>query len=310
LPHSKLRILCFGGLHYDEIIRCEADTILNESNPASRTQAPGGVALNVARTLAALGNTVGLSSRVGADREGVELLDYVTRLGITAVSIQTDNAHATARYTAVLDHTSNLILGLADMGIYDDFKPIHWQQGRQEIKHWDYWCVDTNLPADTLHYLASEKAEQLLFAVVTSPAKAHRLRGVLPTIDTLFVNRVEADTLVNSNTGASQTIEEKARALCDLGVLRAIVTAGVDGAAWAGPDSFGHIACPTINPQSVSGAGDVLAGTTMAALLSGDTLEQALTYGTCAAALGTLSDMNDPHLSWSLIKDKLAHNDA
>jgi sugar/nucleoside kinase (ribokinase family) len=48
----------------------------------------------------------------------------------------------------------------------------------------------------------------------------------------------------------------------------------------------------------------------MAALLSGDTLEQALTYGTCAAALGTLSDTNDPHLSWSLIKDKLAHNDA
>ncbi|HBK75221.1 MAG TPA: sugar kinase, partial [Gammaproteobacteria bacterium] len=61
------------------------------SNPASRTRVPGGVALNVARTLAALGNTVGLSSRVGADREGVELLDYVTRLDITAVSIQTDN---------------------------------------------------------------------------------------------------------------------------------------------------------------------------------------------------------------------------
>jgi pseudouridine kinase len=260
--------------------------------------------------LAALGNTVGLSSRVGADREGVELLDYLTRLGITAVSIQTDNTHATARYTAVLDHTSNLILGLADMGIYDDFKPAHWQQGRQEIKHWDYWCVDTNLPVDTLHYLASEKAAQMLFAVVTSPAKAHRLRQLLPTLDAIFVNRAEAGILVNSNTGAPQTIEEQARALCDLGALRAIVTAGADGAAWACPDSFGHIDCPTINPQSVSGAGDVLAGTTIAALLSGETLEQALTYGTCAAALGTLSDMNDPQLSWSMIKDKLAHNDA
>jgi len=310
LPHSKLRILCFGGLHYDDIIRCEADTILNESNPASRTRAPGGVALNVARTLAALGNTVGLSSRVGADREGVELLDYVTRLGITTVSIQTDNTHATARYTAVLDHTNNLILGLADMGIYDDFKPAHWQQGRQEIQHWDHWCVDTNLPTDTLHYLASEKAEQLLFAVVTSPAKAHRLREVLSTLDAVFVNRVEADTLVNSNMGASQTIEEQARALCDLGALRAVVTAGANGAAWAGPDSSGHIACPAVNPRSFSGAGDVLAGTTMAALLSGETLQQALTYGTCAATLSTLSDMNDPHLSWSLIKEKLAHNDA
>jgi len=292
------------------MIRCEADTVLNESNPVSRTRAPGGVALNVARTLAALGNTVGLSSRVGADREGAELLDYLTRLGITAVSIQTDNTHPTARYTAVLDRTGNLILGLADMGIYDDFKPAHWQHSRQEIKHWDYWCVDTNLPTDTLHYLASEKAAQMLFAVVTSPAKAHRLRELLPALDAVFVNRAEASILVNSNTAASQTIEEQARALCDLGALRAIVTAGADGAAWACPDNFGHIACPTINPQSVSGAGDVLAGTTMAALLSRDTLEQALTYGTCAAALGTLSDMNDPHLSWSLIKDKLAHNDA
>ena len=251
-----------------------------------------------------------MPSRVGADREGVELLDHVTRLGITAVLIQTDNTHATARYTAVLDHTSNLILGLADMSIYDDFRPAHWQQGRQQIKHWDYWCVDTNLPTDTLHYLASEKAAQLLFAVVTSPAKAHRLREVLPTLDAIFVNRAEASILVNSNTAASQTIEEQARALCDLGALRAIVTAGADGAAWACPDNFGHIDCPTINPQSVSGAGDVLAGTTMAALLSGETLEQALTYGTCAATLSTLSDMNDPHLSWSMIKDNLVQNDA
>ena len=310
MPHSKPRILCFGGLHYDDMIRCEADTILNESNPVSRTRAPGGVALNVARTLTALGNTVGLSSRVGADREGVELLDHVTRLGITAVLIQTDNTHATARYTAVLDHTSNLILGLADMGIYDNFKPAHWQHSRQEIKHWDYWCVDTNLPVDTLHYLASEKAAQMLFAVVTSPTKADRLRQLLSTLDAVFVNRAEASILVNSNTAASQTIEEQARALCDLGALRAIVTAGADGAAWACPDNFGHIDCPTINPQSVSGAGDVLAGTTMAALLSGETLEQALTYGTCAATLSTLSDMNDPQLSWSMIKDNLVHNDA
>ena len=310
MPYSKPRILCFGGLHYDDMIRCKAATLLNESNPVSRTRAPGGVALNVARTLAALGNTVGLSSRVGADREGVELLDYLTRLGITAVSIQTDNTHATARYTAVLDHTSNLILGLADMSIYDDFRPAHWQHSRQEIKHWDYWCVDTNLPTDTLHYLASEKAAQMLFAVVTSPAKAHRLRQLLPTLDAIFVNRAEASMLVNSNTAASQTIEEQARALCDLGALRAIVTAGADGAAWACPDSFGHIDCPTINPKSVSGAGDVLAGTTMAALLSGETLEQALTYGTCAATLSTLSDMNDPQLSWSMIKDNLVHNDA
>ena len=106
MPHSKPRILCFGGLHYDDMIRCEADTILNESNPASRTQAPGGVALNVARTLAALGNTVGLSSRVGADREGVELLDYGSHLGIAGVAIQTDNSHETARYTACLLYTS------------------------------------------------------------------------------------------------------------------------------------------------------------------------------------------------------------
>ena len=148
-----------------------------------------------------------------------------------------DNTRPTACYTAVLDHTGNLILGLADMAIYDDFKPAHWQHGKQEIQHWNHWCVDTNLPADTLHYLASEKADRLLFAVVTSPAKAHRLRQVLPTLDAVFANNAEADTLVNSNTGTLQTIEEQARALCDLGALRAIVTAGVNGAAWADPDT-------------------------------------------------------------------------
>ena len=310
MPHSKPRILCFGGLHYDDMIRCEADTILNESNPASRTRAPGGVALNVARTLSALGNTVGLSSRIGADREGVELIDYVTSLGITAVSIQTDNTHGTARYTAVLDRNNTLILGLADMGIYDDFKPNDWREGKLELKNWDHWCVDTNLPIDTLHYLANENAAQMLFAVVTSPAKAHRLRQLLPMLDAVFANRAEAGILINSNTGVSQTIEEQARALCDLGALRAIVTAGADGAAWACPNSFGHITCPAINSQSVSGSGDVLAGTTIAALVSGKSLEEALIYGTCAGTLSTLSDRNDPQLSWSIIKDYLAHNDA
>ena len=310
MPHSKPRILCFGGLHYDEMIRCEADTILNESNPASRTRAPGGVALNVARTLSALGNTVGLSSRIGADREGVELIDYVTSLGITAVSIQTDDTHGTARYTAVLDRTNSLILGLADMGIYDDFKPNDWQEGNLELKNWYHWCVDTNLPIDTLHYLANENAAQMLFAVVTSPAKAHRLRQLLPMLDAVFANRAEAGILINSNTGMSQTIEEQARALCDLGALRAIVTAGDDGAAWASPTNFGHITCPAIHSQSVSGSGDVLAGTTIAALVSGKSLEEALIYGTCAGTLSTLSGRNDPQLSWSIIKDYLAHNNA
>ncbi|SVD82315.1 uncharacterized protein METZ01_LOCUS435169, partial [marine metagenome] len=37
---NNSRILCFGGLHYDDMIRCEADTILNESNPVSRTRTP------------------------------------------------------------------------------------------------------------------------------------------------------------------------------------------------------------------------------------------------------------------------------
>ena len=136
------------------------------------------------------------------------------------------------------------------------------------------------------------------------------MRQALPRLDAVFANRTEAGILINSSTGASQTIEEQARALCDLGALRAIVTAGADGAAWACPNSFGHITCPSINSESVSGSGDVLAGTTIAALVSGKSLEEALIYGTCAGTLSTLSDRNDPQLSWSIIKDYLAHNDA
>lgn len=122
-----------------------------------------------------------------------------------------------------------------------------------------------------------------MFAIAISPAKVIRMAGVLTNIACLFMNKREAASLCGiDNAGITDTIGS----LRDKGLASGVITAGREAAI--GFDAGGAFSIqppPARKVADVTGAGDALAGATVAAMMKGHDLRDALREGLAAAML-------------------------
>ena len=292
------KILCIGACHWDFTMQCAAEVIPGESNPVRSSRSPGGVAFNIARALSDLDCIVGLASRVGSDPDGRALVDYLATSRIKAVDITEETNRHTAAYTAVVDPQGKLVVGLADMEIYDRLDHQYWSSRANKLAGWDAWCFDTNLPKSGLQYLSALTNRPRLYAVVSSPSKGMRLKSSLCYIDTLILNVVEASMLTGQSHSGIDGAEKAAQLLCAAGVDRTLVTQGAGGGAWADATGSGTMAALPGSNQliRVSGAGDALAAAAIAALEKGHSTTKALELGIRASHLFMQS--TDP-ITWA-----------
>ena len=302
MTRKESRILCLGGLHWDRVLRCQDKPVSGESNPVYTTGIPGGVAFNVATTLSRLGYDVGLASRVGRDENGQRLFDHLESSAIRPVALEFDSQAPTGSYTAVLDHNGELVIGLADMAIYDRLSVEHWQEHGAQLKAWDAWCVDSNLAGPALEYLATLLDSSRLYAVATSPAKAHRLTGVLTRLNTLFLNTREAAAVSGREFSGLQGALQQAQYLRDRGLKQVMITAGAEGVAWADRDGCGTASAPLESTGNISGAGDALAAAAIATLEQDHSLRMAARWGLSAGIISAQPDPFQTALSWQALE--------
>jgi len=278
-------IVCFGGAHVDSSAYSQVAVVAGASNPVHRRTSIGGVARNVAVRLAGAGVTTALVSRIGADADGRCVLDDLTRHGVACTDVQIDPDLPTAHYAALIDPAGELVVGWADMGIYDHVTPPSLAATIARCQPVGGWFIDSNLPAATLHWIATQcPATTWLAADTISPSKAIRLKGILAQLDYLFCNRLAAATLL----GVS--VEHKpaslARELTACGVGAAIVTDGPRGLALGTANAVLEYPPPVERVTGdVTGAGDSLVAGTLAALAGGQTIFEAIEHGLAAARL-------------------------
>jgi len=285
------RILCIGAAHPDRKARALGPVVPGSSNPVRLTTAWGGVARNVAETLARLGAGAGLVSRVGDDAEADRLLAALAGLGIDTGLVARVSGAATASYTAFLDPAGELVIGLADMAIYDGMDAAFFAPLRPRLAGHAAWFVDANLPAVGLAALLADRpAGTLVAANAVSVAKAPRLAAVLPRLDLLFCNLAEAAAL--AGRGPGHDVEALARDLLARGAGAVVVTRGAGGALCADAGGLQPLAAPPAIPRDVTGAGDALVGATLLARLGGLRLADAVGRGLAAAALTVASEQS------------------
>lgn len=278
------RFLVLGGAHIDRRATLSSQTHLGASNPGSWQEEPGGAGFNAAQTLARLGNTVSMVSPRGGDEAGETVARAAAALGITDMA-QVFLDRKTASYSAVLDRDGSLVIGIADMELYDHFtmRQLSRKSIREAIDAADRLLCDANLPEATLTALAAHAAETAkpLAAIAISPAKIDRLGGALASIMPLFLNAAEAAAI--SRTDASAAWPERLRAA---GVTSAVITCGPDPVI-----AFDRHGVFTISPPSaeriidVTGAGDALCAATLDALGRDHPLPQAVRAGMAAALI-------------------------
>lgn len=282
---SLPRLLAVGGAHVDRRGHITGTYIPGTSNPGALSEEIGGVVFNALRNAVQRGVTGALLSVRGGDAAGEAVARAIVEAGIEDLSAVFLDRR-TPSYTALLDGEGELIAGLADMELYEVAFPRQVARAklREAVASAHAVLCDANMPAVALEKLCAASAGKPIYAIAISPAKAVRLAGLLAQIACLFMNRAEARRLA----GAGDTAEPAAlaAALRDKGLAAGVITAGSAGATGFDASGIFSIAAPRARRISdVTGAGDALAGATVAALMRGLPLATALREGLAAAML-------------------------
>jgi sugar/nucleoside kinase (ribokinase family) len=283
-------ILCIGSVLWDIIGRAPAAMRLGSDVPGRITRLPGGVAMNIAMTLARFGLRPALLTAIGRDAEGEELIAACARLGLdTAFAYRSDDL-PTDRYMAV-EGANGLIAAVADAHSLEAagdkiLRPL--ADGRLGSAAAP-WSGPIALDGNLTEQLLSDIAASPLFAAAdlrvapASPGKAERLRPLLThPRTTLYVNLEEANLLTKQ---PAATAALAAATLLQRGAARVLVTDGGRPAA-EGTARWGVIEGipPQVLVTRVTGAGDTFMAAHLVAERQGAAREAALQKALQAAA--------------------------
>jgi len=296
-------LLGIGGAHVDRRGRVSVAFVAGASNPGTMHEEAGGGMLNALRAARREGVAATLVSTRGGDAAGETVARAIAEAGIADHSaIFLDRS--TPSYTAILDETGDVVAALADMGLYDAaFERQLRRKGIREIVAGaDHILTDANLPAAAIARLLDTAAGRPVHAIAISPAKAVRLAPHLARLDGLFLNGREAAAL----SGHTDPVDA-ARWLLRAGLSQGAITQG--GKPVIGLDAEGLFAIQPPAPATildVTGAGDALAGTTVARLMRGEPFSHALRAGVAAATLTVESEGAAPHFDGQAMAARLA----
>lgn len=277
-------VVCVGGANVDRKATVEV-LRPGTSNPVSYRASAGGVARNVAENLVRLGACVSLVTFVGDDPAGAELLSQCVRSGIDVSRSITMEGYNTGSYTAILDRSGELQLGLADMEIYDAITEQMLEERRLLFDSARFVFADTNLPAESIEWLiqnAGERGWKLVIDPVSNQ-KARKLRGDLGSVYCLLCNMAEAAEIGGSEIGDASGVEGISASLLGRGLERFAVTMGGQGVYCRGGDVSCRMNALESRVVEVTGAGDAFIAGTIWAFLNDLDFPDAARYGLRAA---------------------------
>ncbi|TCS60226.1 PfkB family carbohydrate kinase [Primorskyibacter sedentarius] len=287
-PASRT-ILCIGSVLWDVIGRAASHMRQGSDVPGRITRLPGGVALNIAMTLAQFDMRPVLLSAVGRDAEGDELVTACAARGLVTDHLYRSEDLPTDVYMAV-EGANGLIAAIADAHSLEAagariLAPLRdGTLGSGAAPYDGIIALDGNLTTTLLEDIAKDPAfsKADLRIAPASPGKAERLRSfLLKGRGMLYVNLEEAGLLCHQSFDDSATA---AQALVKLGAVRALVTNGGQMASDASPAGLIRQMPPEVLVTRVTGAGDTFMAAHMAAERRGADRQEALSSALQVAA--------------------------
>lgn len=282
-------ILCIGSVLWDIIGRCNSEMKHGADMPGRIKRLPGGVAMNIAMTLARFGMKPAVLSVVGRDAEGEELVAACGHLGLDTRYLYRSEDLATDIYMAV-EAANGLIAAIADAHSLEKagdkiLRPlIDGSLGSADAPFAGPIALDGNLTLTLLDEIATHPAfsKADLRVAPASPGKAERLRPFLTHgHGTLYVNLEEAGLLCQDEFSDSETA---ARGLLARGAARVLVTDGGKSATEADASGLHTQVPPRVTVARVTGAGDTFMAAHIAAEARGEDRDSALASALRAAA--------------------------
>ncbi|SFC92266.1 pseudouridine kinase [Nocardioides terrae] len=294
-----MSVVVLGGANVDLKARSAAALVPGTSNPGSATLSAGGVGRNIAENLARLGTPTALVTAIGTDALGEDLLVSTAAAGVDVSLVR--RRGATGTYTAVLDHSGELSVAVADMAAIESLTPEDVAAVADRLAAADLVVVDANLLPATVT-VALDVAAAAGVPVVVEPVsvpKAVRLAAaVRRPLFLLTPNREELAAL----TGLDDPSDALA-ALHGQGAELVWLRRGPAGSLLSSRDGVVELAPVTGGVVDVTGAGDAMLAAFCHFLLAGATPQEAARLGHAAAALTVAGPATvRPDLSEALVR--------
>jgi len=234
----------------------------------------GGSAANYAATIARLGGTVGLVSRLGEDAIGDGIVAELVGDGVDCRFMKRFAGHRSSLSAIVVDPQGERMIIL----YMDNELPVAAD-----------WVPE--LPPDTVAVLADSRWPEGNL-VMLQRARAMGIHAILDgDLPGVSVEAMRAATLVAfSSEGLAESTHESSleaglRKAATLSDATMVVTQGGDGVSWLDGDQFHHLPAYRVDAVDTLGAGDVFHGALALAVAERQTLEQALMFSSAAAAI-------------------------
>lgn len=253
------KVCVIGAFHRDKILKVVAHAFPYRSNPVVSSTQLGGVGLNIARSLWTGVNNgqfkFDIKFVTALSKFDEDLKKWLQDCGIESCFTQIDKP--SPNYTAILDQNGKLLIGAADMRLYDSVEAsdlISMLPANPMAV-----IFDANFPDRTMFEVVDNLPEETkLLAVGTSVQKVERFLPLLRRLDALVVNRSEAKKLENDHDNvvplASSLVDRLTRSNSCV-----LVSDGAELAALACGNEVVSCRPPRIELTSENGAGDAMA---------------------------------------------------
>ena len=298
-------VVVVGGVNIDIGGQPFRPLVSKDSNPGSITTSLGGVGRNIAHNLTLLGTDVRLLTAFGDDIYGQRIISSCAELGIDISHALKTAEHPTSTYLYIASEDGDMVMALSDMEVCRKVTPSYLAANLTLLQNAKAVIVDTNIPEESLVYLA-ENCTAPLFCDPVSTAKAKKIVPILSKIHTLKPNRLEAELLSGVEIKEAKDVEKAADALLEMGVQQLFISMGADGVYAASNDNKLWLSNLPGHMVNTTGCGDAFMAALVWAYLEDQDLRGCALSGLAAAsiAMETKETIN-PAMSATAVRSRI-----
>ena len=198
-----------------------------------------------------------------------------------------------------------MALAVSDMEICKKITPAYLAAQLPLLQNAQVVVADTNLPEESLQYLA-DNCTVPLFIDPVSTVKAKKIAPILSKIHTLKPNRLEAELLSGVKIESREDLDKAADALMKMGLHRMFISLGADGVYAAMGDKRAILPNLPGRMVNTTGCGDAFMAAIVWAYLEGMDLEHTALAGLAAGSIAMESaETINPAMSASGVQSRM-----
>ncbi|MBI3350335.1 MAG: ribokinase [Burkholderiales bacterium] len=281
---SAPEILVLGSVNRDLIVHASRLPLPGETLRGQRFgSCLGGKGANQAVASARLGAKVALAARVGLKENGAAMVEQLKGEGVDtrAVAQPADEVPGVALIVVGAEDAENQIVTVAGS---NGTLPLA-QVEALALTGLRWLIAQQELPLESVARAFERAREAGVKTLLNAAPYRPGCEALLPLVDLLVVNELEAQALVTTLGGDVAEPEVLAQMLRAKGPAAVLVSLGAEGLCWVDGEGIRRVPARRVKAVDTVGAGDTLVGALVTALAEGQPIENALTFAQAAAAL-------------------------